>query len=1153
MKWTGQNQNQNQNQNHETSSIASSSTTFQKNEKLVKRLLSNVQVHVPSLPKRIPNMMSLSSYSLSSTSTSTSTSTNHEIQQQQQLQLQLQNQDNKHHQHQNHIVTAAIYAKNAPHAGYLSKLGGSISEYKRRFFVLKPTTCLYYFLSPNDLEPRGCIDLEEDFDFDDSSACHDKDDDDKDDDDDDCEYDDFYGDISDDRSVGDNERNTKEHKEQDVSMSFLKSKGKDDHDNNNGSKKRLEVNSLGCLPDGRFRFEILLPLKVRASSRQHLNDSLDYLDPSNNPEEGGDENEPRERQQQHEHNEPAQPQEQRRRIVLEARNEQVGKEWMKHIRRERLSYSKMERKRLVLKIKKLQRGQKLLNDKINELRLVEEDRDGAIQDAKEWKNRLEQLDSALGILKRWMSKPPLECDDDSNDRDGSRINDSLNTNTGQNEEYALLDKKDDYDESRGRTKKQNLQKPNSLSIEKDDLELEELYIPGTNFSSLSNICRGMRENLRLTSKEANAALGDINEANEKFDALSKRMAKAEKYICKLWEENCSMRDVLKKKKSEKKVLVKEVLGLMNKAKEDQAEINALQKDNESLRKEIEDIKSRNHKSIQQVEDDEMEKSVDTKKITTPKRRLGTPEKNLLRDLENDIDATLRDYHQLIEPRDNDSYHSLEMETERMDIGNAIDLSCIEEETEPPKPTSSEKSTPTVSNAAERKTVYTDYLPHKMFEPRDGNSSESDDSAMNNKSKKRTFSPLRPKSLLDEIALQEDQEIDNAVVYESLSLDATSSSDIPMADEAGVSDSSQLNTSEISHPLNKLDEDSLTIPSELSLKSLVTDNGEATSRLVCPLMDVKHGGQIAQDANAAIYHLTFYSSKIGLQFQKVPNKMNNSGALSDAMSADINTEGESVTASSRTDTELRLIASLSNQTQPNSTKEALKDNTCPVIFPKDIVLVCGFNGFDDTANNHRPSLGARLIAFDGISIERGPWTFDTVRKAIKARQRPLTLSFRDDYLTMEQRTILTRAAADVAGTNQASQRRKKDSGIPRFINATHKDILDYSKSATHLRSDSVCSDTNNDHLLRKEGLNDESDIDASVSTENNSRTSENWKAFSDAGSSSIFSRKFAPLMKGLVAGMKDEQKSEAFTPEYFRRAPDSLNSKPNHREFMASLL
>ena len=48
-------------------------------------------------------------------------------------------------------TTAAEWARDqAPHAGFLEKMGTHVPVMKRRFFILQPGTHLYYFLSPND-------------------------------------------------------------------------------------------------------------------------------------------------------------------------------------------------------------------------------------------------------------------------------------------------------------------------------------------------------------------------------------------------------------------------------------------------------------------------------------------------------------------------------------------------------------------------------------------------------------------------------------------------------------------------------------------------------------------------------------------------------------------------------------------------------------------------------------------------------------------------------------------------------------------------------------------------------------------------------------------------------------------------------------------
>ena len=149
--------------------------------------------------------------------------------------------------------TAAAFARTAPKAGFLCKLGSNIPEFKRRFFVLKPSTHLYYFLSPGDTEPRGCIDLED-----------------------------------------------------------------------------ANVEEQEYLPDGRFRFAITL--------------------------DG-------------------------RRVILEARSEDVGKEWMQALQQERLSQTKLS---LIEAQQKQEMTQQKINDlekQLQEYHMMEKDRDGALEDA----------------------------------------------------------------------------------------------------------------------------------------------------------------------------------------------------------------------------------------------------------------------------------------------------------------------------------------------------------------------------------------------------------------------------------------------------------------------------------------------------------------------------------------------------------------------------------------------------------------------------------------------------------------------------------------------------------------------------------------------------------------------------------------------------
>ena len=906
------------------------------------------------------------------------------------------------------IITAASFAKQAPKAGYLSKLGTSVSEYKRRFFVLKPTTCLYYFLSPNDEEPRGCIDLD----------------------------------------------------------GFIDASGK--------SGTSLKVNSLGSLPDGRFRFEVVLPIQNNRDGEQQQN----------------------------------------RKILLEARNEEIGKEWMQALTVERLSYSKATGELLKDQVRELEDEKKNLEERLDELRLVETDRDGAVEDAKAWRERSEKLDSALGVLKRWMSRSV-----DSDGQKAKAVNDSSSS------EYS----NDGEEESSN-------DRSSPLSISKDDQVLDEIELPGTRFASLANACRGLKENLRLTSIETSTALEDLQDSNQKLKAMGARMEKAETYVSKLWEETCSLRDLLKLKKNEKRILVNEVRALMEKTSADKEQIESLKRENKKLQKQCISFGARNNVVTNASEE------LDTIRLVG-KRQLATPEKQLLFDLEEHVNSSLFQHEYLL-----DAMEPME--------------SPLRANTTKSNPASSRKTAKKSNASAD--VSQTQSLPHRLFEPRDGDSSAEDDETDSTAEKgapSRAFSPLRPKqlSLMDQAALDEAEEEQKgnklAPILASPSSILLTGANLEVFDNArrkgrdmGSLTSGSGNLLDISDSSTDLALEKMQNPcgpSDLSsLKSFVTDNGTATSKLVCPLKDVTQSmsaHKVGNSDQSRVYSLMFYTPKIGLQFQKVPGNTGRSGVLTEAMTADVGEkQSDSATASSRTEAELRLIASLSDPNQTSKVKNPVKDQSCPVLLPKHYVLVCGFEGFDNTSNNRRPSLGARLVGFDGISIERGPWTFEAVHKAIKARGRPLTLTFRDDYLTTEQRSILTKAVSEVVqASNPPPRPRGRPANVPAMINAVTK------------ASDRIAKSPSFSDISR-----DLQSHDDSTSMSNCSRSSDNWRNLSDAGTSSVFSSKFSPLVAGLMAGLSSGEKKRdegPFTPEYFRRPTDSLDSISHHKEFKASLL
>jgi hypothetical protein len=177
------------------------------------------------------------------------------------------------------------------------------------------------------------------------------------------------------------------------------------------------------------------------------------------------------------------------------------------------------------------------------------------------------------------------------------------------------------------------------------------------------------------------------------------------------------------------------------------------------------------------------------------------------------------------------------------------------------------------------------------------------------------------------------------------------------------------------------------------------------------------------------------------------------------------------------------------------------------------------------------------------------TFDSIRKSIQARGRPITLSFRNEYLSVKQRSILTKAVADVdssfplpgsflqyrAPQNSSRTKRNIDDGS---LSYQMMNQADDSSDAESSMTESATSPRYNRKYTR---------------TVKKSNISRSWKSFSDAGSSSSTSRfasKFEPIMNNLVSSFKSK---ETITPGYMVRAPHFVESTKQHQDFRSSLL
>lgn len=787
--------------------------------------------------------------------------------------------------------TALDFCKHAPRAGYLHKRGRHIPNFKRRFFVLKPATHLYYFLNVSDDSPRGCLDLE--------------------------------------------------------------------------------------------------GARVSIQNRNQLIISWENDDPCEQPP-----------------------------VVLEARSPQDALEWKEALETKTLDHSESQVKRLQKQLGAARCRISDLETQVDSFKHIEADRDGALEDAKSNQQSFQRLDETLRQLTQHIRR--------SSDAEG-----------------------------KGTTLEEE---------ENDDADMEPTTIdpetvPGRYFGALHNSILQLQENLKLAVQEASQSVADVIAANEKTQSLEQRMGKAEKQLCKIWEENCELRKLVKHTKREKRVLVREVKNLRQHRhvvrEEAAADDASTEHDEDKL---IEDLELHIQSSIQLHEQFLAENGQQLKDLGgQPSIDLDTS--NCTEDLEQMLDLAIQSASQPI----------LHPDVPLFDKRRELPVASLFDDS---GESDSESSTTSRTSIQAQ---------HSQCEEED--------------------SPERPNPLLQLDDSHEDEEPPLLI--------ATSSQ----------SESSR------------------------SMK-------QATAQIACPLADVvgpKNGSSAKVDEHQ-VYHLTFYSKKIGIQFQKVPPPPAKvKGLLTEAMTSDI---ARVATSDERTAAELRRIAHISTRA-----KSSELESVCDVAVPVDAVLVCGFHGFDDSGSNVRPKLGARLVAFDGVSIEVGKWSFDAVRKAIKARDRPLTLSFRNDYLTTEQRRILTKAVKEV------------DEAMP----PPHPTIEYHTK---HRSDPSVHSVLSHESALCPNDPQSEDDFSVSMSgseyyhrvapqsfsgSRSNCSAPSYYRSLSgprstgsggnyhsEAGSSVLSA--VAPIVSNLLGGRKGP-----FTPEYMSRDRVTVEETPQHQDFQSELL
>mmetsp|Transcript_10458 Transcript_10458/g.19230 ORF Transcript_10458/g.19230 Transcript_10458/m.19230 type:complete len:1281 (+) Transcript_10458:282-4124(+) len=993
--------------------------------------------------------------------------------------------------------TALSFARSAPLSGYLRKLGQNIPTFKRRFFVLKPSTHLYYFVSPNDVEPRGCIDL-------------------------DTVRDDAY-------------------KEGGCGC---------------------EVREIGALPDGSFRFELLFDEEEdeddnastdtgsRASSQNSSSKRRNF---------------------------------QRQSVVLEARTEEMGREWMSKLKSERLSSARDEVEYLRTNLAEMTqisgRWETSACEEAMRADRAERQRNAAISEAKGWEGKFTDLNEAIRLLAK---------QNNAHEGRGSSSNAAASSSSEfLTETLAGLDVDGTYfgDVSRAFEKirddynvvseRETEAAERMVQLERRAREAESRAARAE--SELANVWednRLMQNDLKKARREKKILVKEVrswhaSSAAEENASKQSRQSSQRHRRCDDDSSKQSTRNHRRCDDASSKQSIEQ------KQRPDQAYFHSTNSQGESSRGGTTATSS----------------FVSMAPPPNPKRKpMNEEEKRLVIELEEHVMSGLRLSEQFltlngIDPLEmgddlDDSVQASSVQASIHQATGSVQASKASLDKTP------ERQSPGVGFSPQKDLSHSQRAraPNEMTEHHSNmenpfgsllDESEDKSDLAISPEVKSTF----PDNAANEIDRNIDDEVNNTLSYTA---DSTQGSillnDIYQYEEAvsnGRDNSvtrnlndrfreqitpiepsrqrvSTNNHQKAKPTLNteKKSSDRIRPPSldlassaSESSQSRVTNNSNiATSKLACPLKDVGETplpkpSNSTMGEDGKVYHITFYSKKIGLQFQKVPNETAKStGLLTEAMTAD---HGPNV-ETNQTAAELRRIASISQHSHARNRQDRKRATECLPIAPDDAVLVCGFAGFDSSTGNIRPRIGARLVAFDGMTVEVGQWTFESIRKSIQARGRPLTLSFRNDFLTHSQRAILTKAIEDVKPA-------------PPLAAHSH-----------HLRrggNNALTSERYQEHHHGHHGhhhqntINTASTTSSSISSQFSSQPPKGkyYSSFSEAGSS--ISSAVAPLMSNLLSNSRSGSGKQQgdFAPDYLRRTSDSLEKMRHHHDFQSGLL
>ena len=637
--------------------------------------------------------------------------------------------------------TALEFARSAPVSGYLRKMGKNIPTFKRRFFVLKPSTHLYYFLSPSDVEPRGCIDL----------------------------------DMATDGSNGEE-----------------------------GGCGSCDVREIGSLPDGTFQFELFF------DEEKELDDN------TSSHSDGGSQTSQKSSTKRQFH---------RQKIVLEARTEEIGREWMAKLQSERLSSAKEKVEFLRASLAEMKsissKWGKSACEEAMRADETERQRNTAISEAKSWEARFTNLNEALRLLGK---------------RGGNKTSDFLT------EAFQGLDAKN------------------------------------TNLNHVSQRVQAMHNDYQQALKREEEAKDRIARLEKRAQEAESRAANAEKELARVREDNLAMQNNLKKARREKKILVKEVRSLHSAVAEDKGS-------KQSDQNEQHDLRSTNSQSVRSRGAASSSNDHGTSSAASyTKRKPKEIEQQLVLELEEHVMSGLRLSEQFLTLNRVDNFFdegSIDENCINHEGNHELDDNVHPRERQstchPPSKTALNLSPARITNATNgiMQSQRVSYPLGSLLDETDDNAFFSADPKLvtvpggavdktichSNEggfNLSYTADSVQGSDLLTDVSQYEEGSNNDNPINQNLNERFSEKMQIDTGKKT-------INHHDTQHRLFKDDTSACQAPPSQDLpssvsessRSRVTDNGNATTKLECSLTDVEESpSKIGSDGK--VYHITFYS-------------------------------------------------------------------------------------------------------------------------------------------------------------------------------------------------------------------------------------------------------------------------------------------------------